>query len=151
MTLLFQLGNSKFAIPVAEVVEVAPWVRLDHVARAPEYVSGVFNYRGIQVPVIDLCRLVYGQSCRDSFTTRIILVHYPLRPGDERVLGLLAERVTETVCLSETEFTATGIEPVDAPYLGKAARSEHGIIERISVADLLPAAVQASLFPAETG
>ncbi len=78
LMLLFNLGDGQYAIPVSEVVEVTPNVILEQIARAPNYISGLFNYRGQHVPVIDLCQLILQQTCADNFTSRIILV------GDQR-------------------------------------------------------------------
>ena len=151
LMLLFQLGNSRYAIPVSEVVEVAPNLQLDTIAKAPPYIGGLFNYRGTLVPVIDLCKLVNGEPCTNSYTTRIILVEYPQPAADSRILGLMAERVTETVNIDETEFSSTGFTMDDAPYLGRASRSEEGLIQQIAVSELLPEHVESQLFPAEAG
>jgi chemotaxis-related protein WspB len=149
--LLFHLGDSRYAIAVADVVEVTPRVVLETIAPAPDYVVGLYSYRGRHVPVIDLCMILHNRACRDSFTTRTILVDFPLAAGGRRTLGLLAERVTETVKIDDAAFTATGLSMPDAPYLGQAARCDADLIQRVSVADLLPAGVQAQLFPAGTG
>lgn len=151
LMLLFHLGNSQYTIPVAEVVEVAPQVELGSVARAPAYIAGLFNYRGQNVPVIDLCRLLHDQPCRNSFTTRIILAHFPLANGDSRVLGLLAERVTETLHIDPDSYTDTGIQIDDTPFLGRVAQTDSGLIQQVSVSDLLPAPLRAQLFAAEAG
>jgi chemotaxis-related protein WspB len=150
LMLLFHLGNSQYAIPVAEVVEVAPRVELGFIARAPDYVAGLFNYRGRNLPVIDLGRLIQDRACRNSFTSRIMLVKFPLNEHDSRVLGLLAERVTETTDIDPAGFSDTGIRIDDTPYLGRVIQTEHGIIQQVNVADLLPGSVQSQLFPAET-
>lgn len=151
LMLLFHLGNSQYAIPVDEVVEVAPHIELGTIARAPAYVAGLFNYRGRNVPVIDLCRLIHDRTCSDAFSTRVILVHYTPNTGDGSILGLLAERVTETISLDPADFSAAGIQIEDAAYLGHIAQTEQGLIQQVSVGDLLPAPVQAQLFPAEAG
>ena len=151
LMLLFHLGNSRYAIPVTEVVEVTPRVALETIARAPDYVAGLFNYRGRHVPVIDLCQVVQKRPCQDLFTTRIILVDFCTSAGHKQTLGLLAERVTETIECDPAAFTSTGLNITDAPYLGQAARHNADLIQQISVADLLPHSVQAQLFPAEVG
>ena len=79
LMLLFHLGDSQYAIPATEVVEVTPRVALEVITRTPDYVAGLFNYRGRHVPVIDLCQVLQGCCCRNSFTTRTILVKFP--PG----------------------------------------------------------------------
>jgi chemotaxis-related protein WspB len=146
--LLFQLGNSRYAIPVADVVEVAPRVDLEPVARSPHYVAGLFNYRGRHAPVIDLCQLTQQRQCADSFTTRIVMVDFPLRDGGKRTLGLLAEQVTETADMDPAGFSTTGLHVSDAPWLGEAAYTAQGMVQQISIAELLPEAVQAQLFAA---
>ncbi|MFQ5643530.1 MAG: chemotaxis protein CheW [Thiogranum sp.] len=149
LMLLFQLGNSRYAIPVVDVVEVAPQVELEAISMAPECVCGLFNYRGQHVPVIDLCRLINDTPCSNSFTSRIILVNYPLADGTQRVLGLLAERVTETVDIAADSFSSTGLNMEDIPYLGNAARCEPGLVQQITIGELLPEAIRSQLFPAE--
>lgn len=152
LMLLFHLGDSRYAIPVTEVIEVAPHVALGFVARAPAFVAGLFNYRGRNVPVIDLCRLLQERSCRDCLTTRIILVEFPVAVGcGSRILGLLAERVTETITMNPADFTDSGIRIDDAPCLGQVAQTVQGPVQQVSIGELLPEAIQAQLFPAEAG
>jgi chemotaxis-related protein WspB len=151
LMLLFHLGNSQYAIPAAEVVEVTPRVALAAIAQAPDYVAGLFNYRGRHVPVIDLCQILRNRSCRDSFTTRTILVDFPLAGGGSQTLGLLAERVTETIEIDPAAFTTTGLNMPDAPYLGQATRCDADLIQKITIAELLPDSVQQQLFPGEAG
>lgn len=146
LMLLFRLGNSRYALPVSEVVEVVPQVRLEPLECAPDYVAGLFNYRGRHAPVIDLCRLVHKRDCSNSFTTRIVMVDFPLQGGGRRTLGLLAEQVTETTELDAADFSATGLFIETTPWLGDAAHTEDGLVQNIRVADILPAAVQAQLF-----
>lgn len=147
LMLLFSLGDGQYAVPVSDVVEVTPRVHLEQIARAPDYIAGLFNYRGQHVPVVDLCRLIHQQSCADSFTTRIILVNFPLASGKTHMLGVLAERVTETVRITDDAFVPTGLSIDDTPYLGTAANTDQGLLQKISINELLPAAVQSQLFP----
>ena len=149
LMLLFNLGDGQYAVPVAEVIEVTSRVNLEQIAGAPDYIAGLFNYRGQHVPVIDLCQLMHQHSCTDSFTTRIILVNFPLATGKTRMLGVLAERVTETVRITDDTFMSTGISMDDTPYLGLAANTDQGLLQKISISELLPAVVQAQLFPEE--
>ena len=146
LRLLFQLGNSRYAIPAREVVEVTPRVRLEPLANTPDYVAGLLNYRGEHVPVIDLCQLINNERCRNSLTTRIILVPFSGANGATGTLGLLAEAVTETLWIEESAFADTGVTVDTAPYLGRAAHSSQGMVRSINVADLLPHQLRTQLF-----
>jgi chemotaxis-related protein WspB len=149
--LLFHLGQSQYAIPAQEVVEVTPQVELEPIAKAPGYIRGLFDYRGQNVPVVDLRQVIHNRHCNDSLTTRVILVRFPLSCGETRTLGLLAERVTETVRIKADSFSDTGVRIPDTPYLGQATRHDTGLIQKVNVKDLLPEAVQLLLFPARAG
>lgn len=149
LMLLFQLGNSRYAIPACEVVEIASMVELEPLPGTPDYITGLFNYRGQHVPVLDLCLLINNQTCSKLITTRMILVDFPLASGGTRTLGLLAERVTETIEIDEQDFTGTGITIPDAPFVGRAANSEQGLIQRLSITELVPVDVQSHLYPVE--
>jgi chemotaxis-related protein WspB len=149
--LLFHLGKRQYAIPVSELIEVTPQVRLQTIVQAPDYVAGLFNYRGQHVSVIDLGRVLKHQARRDSFTTRTILVEFPLARGGKRRLGLLAEQVTETIEIDPGAFRPTGLHLSDAPYLSQAAHCDADVIQQISTADLLPESVQEQPFSTEAG
>jgi chemotaxis-related protein WspB len=146
LMLLFNLGDSRYAIPAREVIEIAPRVRLEPLARTPEYVAGLLNYRGDHVPVLDLCRLVKERGCSDSLTTRIILVHFAGANGKSLTLGLIAEAVTETLAMEDIAFSDTGVNLDEAPFLGEAAHSSQGLVRKLNVTDLLPRHLQTQLF-----
>jgi chemotaxis-related protein WspB len=148
LTLLFYLGDDCYALAHDQIVEVIPTVDLREVPRAPDYVAGLFNYRGLIVPVIDLCQLAQGHPCRIYLSTRIILVNYLGKDGSNQTLGLMAERVTETVQQQEKACADPGIRIENAPYLGKVAMREDGeeMIQYIQVERLLSEALSDVLF-----
>ena len=76
----------------------------------------------------------------------MILVNFPLVTGDTRTLALLAERVTETIKIDDQDFADTGINIPGAPFIGRAAHSEQGLVQQLSVTGLLPEDVQSQLY-----
>ncbi|HHM04670.1 MAG TPA: purine-binding chemotaxis protein CheW [Gammaproteobacteria bacterium] len=134
MYLLFAVADERFGINVAEVVEVIPWVPLQRMPQAPACVAGIFSYRGTAVPVVDLSCLLAEQPSTPLLSTRIVLVRRP-GPG-AAMLGLVAERVTETVKFKEGDFIATG--EGESGFAGKLAMDEAGIIRCLDLSELLP-------------
>ena len=57
--------------------------------------------------------------------------------------------MTETIDIDTEKLSGTGLNMSDAPYLGQAVNSERGLIQHMSVAELLPVELQAQLFAAE--
>lgn len=133
LLLLFYLGDDMYSIKCERVREVAPMVRLKGMTHAPEFVSGLLNYRGQIVPVIDLKRLIHGVSCEMRLSTRIILVDF----GERHTIGLVAERVTETIRRPPEALLPSGVETQDTPYLSKVIMEQDDMIQFIDL-DLFP-------------
>ncbi|HKI50021.1 MAG TPA: chemotaxis protein CheW [Desulfobacteria bacterium] len=141
LVLLFYLGDTMYTMKCDRVREVAPIVKLKEVPHAPDYVAGLFNYRGVIVPVIDLRRLIQGEPCEIRMSTRIILVDYVKEDNTPYILGLMAERVTETARREENAFVAPGLHMKEAPYLGSLMMEEKEMIQYVDL-DLLPESFQ---------
>ena len=53
LLLLFHLGSELYAIESSQVIDIIPTVNLRPLHHVPDYVAGLFNYRGKFIPVID--------------------------------------------------------------------------------------------------
>src|SRR4051812_37753377 len=109
LALLFEAGGERLALEARSVAEVVPRVPLRPLAGAPQWLAGVFVYRGRVVPVVDLYRLAGAGDCPAHLSSRIILV----RRGAGELLGLLAGRVDDVRDLDPADavldgFTAEG-------------------------------------------
>ena len=71
--LICQSENERYAVPCDRVVEVLPLVPVHRVASPCPALAGVLQYRGVTVPVIDLCLLTSGRPAAARLSTRIIL------------------------------------------------------------------------------
>jgi chemotaxis-related protein WspB len=147
--LLFRLGKDRYALPARDVVEVLPMLEVKQIPQAPLAVRGAFDFRGRPVPLVDLSQLAYGRPAREQLSTRIVLVEHPDGHGGQRLLGLLAEQVTETLRRNPEDFRDAGVEVADAPWLGPVASDEGGLVQRVDVAQLLGPQLRALLFPSE--
>jgi chemotaxis-related protein WspB len=147
--LLFQLGRERYALDIRRVAEVLPLLNLKQIPRAPAGVAGLFDYRGAPVPVLDLPQLTLGRAAQPRLGTRIVLVHYGAATGELRLLGLIAEKATETVRRDAADFVESGVTNDGAPYLGPVASDARGLIQRIEVDRLLSEEVREALFRTE--
>src|SRR5580765_4358634 len=107
--LVFELGPERYALDVLQIAEVIPLLSLKPILQAPPAVAGIFNYRGAPVPVIDVSQLTLGRPAERRLSTRIVLVNYPDGEGQTRLLGLIAERATQTVRHEATDFVTSGV------------------------------------------
>ncbi len=136
LMLVFYVGRNLYAVETSRVVEVIPRVFYREVHHAPEYVAGVFDYRGSIVPVIDLCHLIRGTPSKNHLSTRVMMVSYSQADGTVRYVGLMAERVIETLDKAEADFKDAGIQTNAAPYLGGIITDKKGMIQRIRLEQL---------------
>jgi chemotaxis-related protein WspB len=149
--LVLQLGNDRYAVEAAQVVEVLPVVKVRHLPRAPTGLVGVFDYHGQPVPLVDLTELALGTPSRQWMSTRIIVVNYSPHPGATKTLGLLAEQATETMRRSEADFIDAGVSVAAASYLGSVTTHAGDIIQRIEIQNLLSGSVRNLLFGERIG
>nr|WP_199303190.1 chemotaxis protein CheW [Oscillatoria sp. FACHB-1406] len=129
--LLFYVGEDSYGIESSCVVEVIPRVPLRKIYHVPNYVPGLFNYRGTIAPVIDLCHLIQGTPSRFHLSTRIIMVKSFQENTTVQYLGLIAERITQTLNKPETDFVHSNAQMNEAPYLGGMILDKQGMIQQI--------------------
>jgi chemotaxis-related protein WspB len=157
LLLLFCLQEERYAIPSRQVLEIIPLVDLQPIHQSPSDIPGFFNYRGCIVPVIDLCQRLKGQSSRPHLSTRIILVDLQAKhrsdlgqpiEGQSRpaigesaptgsILGLMAERVTDTIHSQDAGLLSRGLQVGDNPMLGNMLQDHQGLIQVLNLSHIL--------------
>lgn len=142
LLLLLAVGEQLFALESADVVEVIPRVMLRPVSGSPPHRPGVFNFRGQVVPVVDVSRLISGEPCAANLSSRIIMVRPRQDNGDAALIGLLAERVTDTLVMALSSFQAAEGAATPLPFLGGVALDERGLIQLLHTGPLARAALE---------
>lgn len=141
LALLFTIGTERFGLDAGEIVEVAPLVELTKPAQPHDFVAGEFSYRGTPTPVIDLGCLTGQPPCPALLSTRIILVRRPSPKQPDRVVGLLAEKVTETVHLTPEQLHTTAPQMDEAAFKTPLNLDGFGTVQLLHLDRLLPATV----------
>lgn len=147
--LQFEIGDDGYLLQATQVARVVPLVDIKRIPRAPAGVAGAFNYHGTAVPVVDLSEMALGRPAARLLSTRVILVPVPVgasAQGSERLLGLIAERVTTTLERNPADFGPAGVMTEAAGYLGPVTAVGSRLLQWIDVRKLLPAAVSDAVF-----
>lgn len=114
--LTFELGEEYFAAHVSKVLNILEMIRITKVPKAPEYMRGVINLRGMVLPVVDT-RIKFGLSKTEITKNTCILV-LEVEIDHERIqVGALVDSVQEVIEIDEEEIKA-------APSIGNKYRSE---------------------------
>ena len=85
---LIRLGSSRYAVAMADVAEVASVPGVTRVPGSPPWLSGVANWRGRMLPVLDLRPLLATPSVPLASSARLVVL-----ARDEVVVGLVVEAV----------------------------------------------------------
>jgi chemotaxis-related protein WspB len=134
---LFHLGKERYALEASRVVEIVPLLTLKRFPQSPPAVAGMFVYRGRPVPALDLCKLTLGRPAAEHLSTRIIIVKHGDASGKEQLVGLIAERTTETIRREPKDFMDARVELSAAPFLGPVLTDDRGVIQLVSTEKLL--------------
>jgi chemotaxis signal transduction protein len=86
--LVFELGNTRYALPLSSVREIMPVPAITEVPRSPAVVAGITLAAGRVITVVDLARILRLDNLAPSECTRLVLVQ-----GRDEVLGLLVGKV----------------------------------------------------------
>lgn len=145
--LVFHIGLERYGLRLGAINRVLPAAGLKRLPLAPPFVAGLLDLHGAPVPVIDLSRLAGAPARQPWFDTRIILLDYAVG-GAIRALGLLAERVSGIETIDAALTADSGV--AGAPFLGRVAGGEAGMLQLVEPDGLLTAEVRALLFQTET-
>jgi len=146
LLLKFKIGEEYYALNTDDVIEVIPVVSLRKIPGSVNFFSGIFDYRGTIVPVIDITQLTLGKPATIRLNTRIILTNFTHKDGQKSILGLIAEDMTDTIDVNETAIQSTGIVSPNIPYLGPIIQMEDHFIQCIELSKLLSEELQKIFF-----
>jgi len=152
-TVVFQVGTERFAIDSKAIVMVIPGIEPRPVPGAHEALTGVIDYRGTVVPILDLCRLFGRGPCPVRLANRILVCdlsgagsRWWASGQDADYLGILAENVTRVVDVDpDAPGSHPGPETEGFRGLGRILHDDDGLLQLVEVADLVPADVLAGL------
>lgn len=145
--LTFTVAGQTYAVESRRVIEVLPLVPARPLPRVPDYIRGIFTYRGRLVPLIDLGRRLADAEVTERLSTRVIVVEFTPAGGPACRLGLVAENVVSIRAAEEADAALPALDLPDAPYLGRILRLGHETVQLIAIEHLLPEPIAAGLFP----
>jgi len=145
LLLTMNIGAQRYGLDAQDIVEVIPLVKLDYVPRVEACISGIFNYRGTPVPVIDLCMFFESRKCRDNLGSRIIITHIKMPGSADKAVGLLAECVTEVIKCNAKDFISSGINAANAQFLQHIYQYKNELIQIIDVKKIIPDSISKQL------
>ena len=119
---LFSLEGPRYALSVSEVVTVERAVDITHLPKAPEVVSGVINFHGEIIPVLDIRKLFRLPQRDVQLEDQFIIAR-----TSRRLVALAVDSVNGVYDLDQYQTTG-GEAFAFTEYLSGIATIEHGIV-----------------------
>ena len=88
----FRLGVDLYAVDIMRIKEIIRPQKLAGLPKAPEFIDGVINLRGLVIPVVDMRKRFALPDCAYTSLTRLLIVKVA---GQH--LGLVVDDVTEVI------------------------------------------------------
>ncbi len=114
--LSFKLGEEVFAVHVNEVLNILEMTKITSIPKAPKYLKGVINLRGLVLPIVD-ARLKFNMDEQEYTTNTCIIVMDLDVKGELMHVGFIVDQVLEVLELDDSQ-----VEP--APSLGTNYKAE---------------------------
>ena len=146
LILTMNIGKERYGIDSLMVTEVIPLIHLDQVPMVDKIIKGIFNYRGTPTPVVDLCQFFENRDSHNNLGSRIVIIDSHQDSTDSRPIGLVAERVTETVKCDKDKLLSSGIRSEETPFLGKIYKHNDELIQLIDTRKILPISIAKQIF-----
>ncbi len=147
LLLLFSIGEEKYGIEATQVIEVWPALPLKPIHRTPDYIAGFARCRKQLVPIVDISKLYINKSASSRISTRIILTKVNGANDKGHTIGIIAERVTDTVNIDGAAPAASiGIKLKSGSLTGHELLINGQLIHKINVDELLPGDLYDQLF-----
>jgi purine-binding chemotaxis protein CheW len=111
--LAFKLGAEEYGIDILRVQEIRSYEKPTRIAKAPDFIKGVINLRGVIVPIVDLrVKFHLPDASYTEFTVVIVL------NIGSRVVGIVVDAVSDVITLSSEQ-----LRPV--PEFSSTIASDH--------------------------
>ncbi len=102
--LTFLLENEKFAVPVANVLEVLLKQQITPVPKTASHILGIINFRGDILPVIDT-RQKFNLSIADNNEKHVVIVfEIQNSDGTKNMISATADAVKDVIEIKDQEI-----------------------------------------------
>lgn len=130
----FSIGSEEFGVDILKVIEIIRMMEITKVPKAPVFVEGVINLRGLVIPIIDLRRRFGLQDKADDSDTRIIVIEI-----NGMSVGFVVDSVSEVlrIPVSTVEPAPPVVAGMDSDYISGVGKLEDRLLILLDLDKLL--------------
>jgi purine-binding chemotaxis protein CheW len=131
---IFELGNENYGLDISTVEGIIKIQEITKMPKAPEFVEGVTNLRGMVVPVLDLRKRFGLPVFENTRETRIVIVYI----GKIKV-GMIVDGVSEVIRVQEDaiEPTPPMVSSVNTAFIRGIAKVNDKLVTLLDLSQVL--------------
>jgi purine-binding chemotaxis protein CheW len=131
--IVFEIGGSRYGVPIEAVQEIVRVPAISAVPDAPACYEGLMNLRGKVLPVMDL-RKRLGSAANRDHRTRVLIAE-----SDGRRLGMIVDAACEVLKITDEQIEAAPdlFESAQATYVAGVTRSAGGLVIVVDLKTLI--------------
>lgn len=98
---VFSIGKVEFALDIMRIKEIVKPLKINTIPKAPRFIEGVINLRGIIIPIVDL-RKRFGIKIPEAPMPgeRIIIARL-----EKKIIGLIVDSVSDVISLGKSDIS----------------------------------------------
>ncbi len=137
----FKLVTEAYGLDIMHIKEIIRYQKITSVPKAPYFIQGIINLRGMVIPVIDL-RKRFELPADVNSKSRIIIAQI-----ENRIAGLVVDDVTDIISLPKTNLMPPPkmVKGAEAEYLDGMADIKGELLFIINLDKMLTAEEKSSL------
>lgn len=105
---VFTIGESRFSLPMSQVMETERLPRVTSVPNVPDFIQGVINLRGDIIPLLDTSAILSLGEWKRASKASMLVVRNPL---DQQVMALVVDEVNGLTDLYSEDIAPAASSP----------------------------------------
>ncbi len=132
----FSIGSEEFGVDILKVMEIIRTMEITKVPKAPAFVEGVINLRGLVIPILDLRRRFGLENKAVDMDTRIIVIEI-----NGMTVGFVVDSVSEVlrIPVNTVEPAPPVVAGLDSDYISGVGKLEDRLLILLDLDKLLSA------------
>ena len=146
----FILGEEKYGLDILTVRELISYPEgLTQIPGMPDFIVGMFNLRGLVIPVMDL-RIKFGMASEEELNEYSVIIIVQV---EEKNIGLIVDSVADVIFVKEEDIqeTAEMAVHVDTKFIKGVAKTKDEMVILMDIYHLLSKSQFESLTELENG
>ena len=132
----FILGEEKYGLDILTVRELISYPEgLTQIPGMPDFIVGMFNLRGLVIPVMDL-RIKFGMASEEELNEYSVIIIVQV---EEKNIGLIVDSVADVIFVKEEDIQETTemAVHVDTKFIKGVAKTKDEMVILMDIDHLL--------------